>query len=103
LLRQLRGPIIALLDNSSTHKGDPIEQFQRQHRRLLVEYFPSYALELNPDKGVWSLPKRELANSCPRDTDELMEDILCSIKGIRSSPEKLRGCILQSDLLGFLH
>jgi hypothetical protein len=30
--------------------------------------------------------------------DELMEDILRSIDGIRASPEKLRGCILQSDL-----
>jgi hypothetical protein len=34
--------------------------------------------------------------------DELMEDILRSIAGIRSSPEKLRGRILQSDLRSFL-
>jgi hypothetical protein len=49
-----------------------------------------------------SLAKRELANSCPKDVDELMEDILCSIEAIRISPEKLRGCILQSDLPSFL-
>ena len=102
LLRHLRGPVIALLDNSSTHKGEPIEQLQRQHRRLQVEYFPSYAPELNPDEGVWSLAKHELANSSPRDVDELMEDILRSINGIGSSPEKLRGCILQSELPLFL-
>jgi hypothetical protein len=58
LLRHLRGPIIALLDNSSTHKGDPIEQLQRRQHRLQVEYFPSYAPELNSDEGVWSLAKR---------------------------------------------
>lgn len=98
LLRHLRGPVIALLDNSSTHKGGPVEQLQRQHRRLRIEHFPAYAPELNPDEGVWSLAKGELANSCPRDVDELMEDILRSINGIRSSPEKLRGCILQSEL-----
>lgn len=98
LLRHLRGPVIALLDNSSTHKGGPVEQLQRQHRRLRIEHFPAYAPELNPDEGVWSLAKGELANSCPRDLDELMEDILRSINGIRSSPEKLRGCILQSEL-----
>lgn len=103
LLRHLPGPLIVLLDNSSTHKGDPIEQLQRQHRRLHIEYFPSYAPELNPDEGVWSLAKRELANSCPRDVDELMEDILRSINRIRSSPEKLRACILQSHLPPFLH
>jgi len=56
----------------------------------------------NPDEGVWSLSKRELANSCPEDVDELMEDILRSIDGIRASPEKLRGCITQSEYLMFL-
>jgi len=99
LLRHLRGPVIVLLDNSSTHKGTPIEQLLGQHLRLRIEHFPSYAPQLNPDEGVWSLAKRELANSCPNDVDELMEDILGSIEGIRSSPQKLRGCITQSDLL----
>jgi len=98
LLRHLRGPLIVLLDNSSTHKGDPIQQLQQHHPRLHIEYFPSYAPELNPDEGVWSLAKRELANSCPCDADELMEDVMRSIDGIRSSPQQLRGCILQSGL-----
>ena len=62
---------------------------------------PLYAPELNPGEGVWSQAKRQLANSCPRDVDELMEDILRSIDGIRTSPEKLRACILQSDLPPF--
>ena len=98
LLRCLRGPIIVLLDNSSTHKGAPLEQLLDQHRRLRIEHFPSYAPELNPDEGVWSLAKRELANSCPNDVDELMEDILGSIEGIRNSAAKLHGCIAQSEL-----
>jgi transposase len=97
LLRHLRGPVIVLLDNSSTHKGGPIEQVLAQHRRLRIEYFPSYAPQLNPDEGVWSLAKRELANSCPNDVDELMKDILGSIDGIRNSQQKLRGCIVQSE------
>ena len=98
LLRHLRGPVIALLDNSSTHKGAPIEQLLRQHRRPRIEHFPAYAPQLNPDEGVWSLAKRELANSCPNGVDELMEDILDSIEGIRNSQEKLRGCIAGSEL-----
>ena len=98
LMRLLRGPIILLLDNSSTHKGKAIEQFFDKYPRLRIEYFPSYAPQLNPDEGVWSLAKRELANSCPKDVDELMEDILGSIDGIRKSQEKLRWCITQSEL-----
>jgi transposase len=98
LLRHLRGPLVVLLDNSSTHKGEPIEQLLGQHRRLRIEHFPSYAPQLNPDEGVWSLAKRELANSCPNDVNELMEDVLGSIEAIRDSPEKLRACIAQSEL-----
>ncbi|PYT99319.1 MAG: hypothetical protein DMG38_11980 [Acidobacteria bacterium] len=60
------------------------------------------APELNPDEGVGSLAKRELANSCPLDVDGLMEDVIGSINRVRTSPEKLRGRILQSDLLKFL-
>ena len=102
LLRHLRGPVIVLLDNSSTHQGEPLEKLLAQHPRLTIEHFPSYAPDLNPDEGVWSLAKGKLANSCPNDVEELMEDVIRSIDGIRASPKKLRGCISQSELPSFL-
>ncbi len=102
LLRHLRGQVIVILDNSSTHQGKPLQQLLRQHDRLHIEHFPSYAPELNPDEGVWSLAKRALANSCPNDVEELVEDVIGSINGIRMSTQKLRGCILQSGLPSFL-
>ena len=95
--------MIALLDNSSTHHGEPLHDLLRRHPRLHIEYFPAYAPQLNPDEGVWSLAKRELAKSCPHDVDELTEDVIRSINAIRTSPEKLRGCIVQSELPSFLH
>jgi transposase len=102
LLRHLRGPIIVLLDNSSTHQGEPLEKLRARHPRLTIEHFPAYAPELNPDEGVWSLAKGKLANSCPRNVEELMDDVISSINGIRASREKLHGCILQSELALFL-
>ena len=102
LLRHLRGFVLVLLDNSSTHKGPPIEDILNWHPRLRIEYFPSYAPELNPDEGVWSQAKRYLANSCPDNGDELLEDVMDSIDRIGKSPSKLRGCIMQSDLPPFL-
>ena len=102
LLRHLRGPVIVLLDNSSTHQGLPLGQLLRRHPRLYIEHFPAYAPELNPDEGVWSLAKRTLANSCPNDLEELVEDVIQSINGIRNSTQKLRGCIVQSELPSFL-
>jgi transposase len=102
LLRHLRGPVIVLLDNSSTHDGSPLKKLLRRHPRLHIEHFPAYAPELNPDEGVWSLAKRDLANGCPLDADQLMDHVIRSINAIRTSPAKLRGCILESDLPNFL-
>lgn len=103
LLGRLRGPVVVLLDNSSTHHHGELEQLLREKRsHLWVEYFPAYAPELNPDEGVWSLSKRELANSRLLDLDELIAEVIRSIEQIRRSPQKLRGCILQSELPVFL-
>ena len=98
LLRHLRGPVVVLVDNSPTHKGEPLDQLLREHPRLRPERFPSYAPELNPDEGVWHLAKHDLANGCPKDLDDLMEDLVRSIERTRTSSKQLRGCVLQSDL-----
>jgi putative transposase len=42
LLRHLPGPVIVLLDNANTHKGEPLEEIRRQHPRLRIENFPAY-------------------------------------------------------------
>lgn len=86
-------PVLALLDNSRTHYVEPLLDLLRQHPRLRMEHFSSYAPEPNSEEGVWSLAKREPAQGCPNDVDELMDDLIRSIDAIRSSPRKLRGCI----------
>lgn len=102
LMRHLKGPLIALLDNSRTHKGDPIGMLRCKHRRLRVEYFPAYAPELNPDEAVWSLAKRSIANSRPDTIDQLAEQVMNALDEIRRSQRKLRSCIDQSPLPLFL-
>ena len=61
LLRYLRGHVIVLLDNSASHKGEPLRALCRRYTRLHLEYLPPYAPELNRDEAVWSLTKRSLA------------------------------------------
>ena len=102
LLRHLRGEVVILLDNSTIHKGEPIEEFQRLHPRLHVEYFPFYAPDLNPDEGVWGQAKQSLANGCSKDLEELTEDVMRAMNAIKSSPDKLRACIAASELPFFL-
>jgi transposase len=102
LLRHLRGHVIAFLDNSTTHKGEPLRNLQRDHPRLHIEYFPSYAPELNPDEAVWSLAKRKLANGRPEDVAELLASVAQALARIAKSSPQLRGCIEQSELPPFL-
>jgi len=103
LLRYLRGHVIVLLDNSSTHKGEPLRELCSRHSRLHLEYFPPYAPELNPDEGVWSLTKRSMANGRPDNVEDLISEIVESMEDVRQSQTRLRGCISQSDLSPFLH
>ena len=102
LLHHLRGHVIVLLDNSSTHNGEPVRELRRRHCRLHLEYFPPYAPELNPDEGVWSLTKRSLANGRPDDVEEMISALVESIERVRHSQARLGGCISRSDLPRFL-
>jgi hypothetical protein len=71
---------------------------RRIYPRLRIEHFPSYAPQLNPDEGVWSLAKRKLANSRPDNVYQLVEQVIDTLEDIRCSPAKLRGCFDQSEL-----
>jgi transposase len=98
VLRHLRGHVIALLDNSNTHRGGPIRELCLKAPRLHVEYFPPYAPELNPDEGVWGILKGKLANGRPDNVEELSRSLQYEFKRLSRSQSKLRGCIRQSEL-----
>ena len=102
LLRHLRGPVFLLWDNGNIHKGDPIRALLRRVPRLRLEFFPSYAPELNPDEGVWSLAKNTLANGRPDDISELKTHLALTMRRTARSQRSLRWCIRQSALPLFL-
>jgi transposase len=98
LLRQIPGPLIVLLDNGKTHRGDAVEELLAHTSRLHLEPFPPYAPELNPDEGVWNHLKRVLANGRP-DTQAALMDVLSEeICALAASQPLLRGCIQQAGL-----
>ena len=53
---------------------------------------------MNPDEGVWSLAKAELANGRPDDVEILAAHLVGSLTRLRRSQRDLRGCIAQADL-----
>jgi transposase len=93
-----RGPVIVLWDNASIHKGPLIRRLCQRVSRLHLEPLPAYAPELNADEGVWGLTEAELANGRPTDLIELEWALRRSLRALRRSPTKLRGCLLQTQL-----
>ncbi|MDD8039997.1 MAG: transposase, partial [Acidobacteriota bacterium] len=102
LLRQIPGPLIVLLDNFNSHRGEPVQELLERTTRLDLIPFPSHAPDLNPDEGVWSLLKRRWANGRPDTVSELMDALSKEIREVTGSQQLLRGCIHQSDLPPFL-
>jgi len=98
LLRQVRGPIVLLWDQGTIHRRREVTAFLRQHPRVRVEYFPSYAPELNPAEFVWTQGDRNLANSAPADLADLRQMLRRSYRKLRGSQYLLWACILASDL-----
>ena len=94
--------MIAILDNSSTHHGEPLAEVQRRHPRLHVEYFPAYAPELNPDELVWAHFKATLANGHPNNLDELLATLCRITKDVCHRPALIRAFIAGSELPSFL-
>jgi len=102
LLMHLRGPVIVIWDNARPHKGKMIRELCQKFKRLHLEPLPPYAPELNPDEGVWSQAKEELANGRPDTFGDLWWDLLDTLDEIAFSPSCLRACIHKSDLPPFL-
>ncbi|MFZ0888479.1 MAG: transposase [Candidatus Binataceae bacterium] len=98
LLRQLRGPIMLLWDGGPIHRGPAVSQVLARHPRLMVERFPAYAPELNPDEQVWNHFKTQLANGCPLSIDQLLDDLSQLARRARRSSQLLRSFVLESDL-----
>jgi transposase len=102
LLHQVRGRLFVLLDNSQTHRGEPVRELLSRTTRLQLIPFPPHAPELNPDEGVWNHLKGALANGRPDNPEELMDVLAEQVCRVAASQSIMRGCIHRSDLPPFL-
>lgn len=102
LLRHLRGHVIVVWDGASIHDPRQHTDLLREYPRLHLERLPAYAPQLNPVEAAWHLTKSPLANGRPDDIWQLGAAVLGSLKGVRASQRKLRGCFKQSELPPFL-
>ena len=102
LLRQLRGPVIVLLDGCSIHRDGKVVEFCRRHRRLQLERFPAYAPELNPEEYVWTQTKQKVSNTCPENRDDLLELTVNALCDVGESQTLLHACLAQAAKHGLI-
>ena len=91
--RHVRGPLIVVQDKLNVHRA-ALKRWQatrpKDAPRVLVEWLPSYAPELNPAEQLWNYGKRvDLANLAPTDRDDLRDHVRRSLIRQRCSPNRL--------------
>ncbi len=61
---------------------------------LTVFHFPSYATDLNPQEGIWSLVKRAIGNLAAANLDQLAAAVKRSLKETQYRPDHIDGCLM---------
>jgi hypothetical protein len=88
--RRVRGPLIIVQDRSSVHQSATklwLATRREDAPRVMVEWLPSYAPDLNPAEQLWNHSKRgTLANLAPHDRDDLRVHVRRSLTSQRHRP-----------------
>lgn len=91
--RHVRGPKIVVQDKLNVHKAGVKRWLAGRPKdapRVMVEWLPSYAPELNPAEQLWNNGKRvDLANLAPADSDDLRRHVRSSLTRQRCRPNLL--------------
>jgi transposase len=98
LKRHLPGPWVLLWDRNKIHsRALAVRAWLVKHPEVVIEDFPAYAPELNPDEMVWGYTKyHQLANFAPADAWELR--LIAELVDLQSKPALLRAFVKHAGL-----
>ncbi|MFJ4091494.1 transposase [Kitasatospora sp. NPDC089913] len=96
---QLGGPIVLVWDNLNTHLAVGMKRYAAEHDWLTVFQLPSYAPDLNPVEGLWSLLRRgPMANTAFTDPDHLTGALRRGLRHIQLRSALIDGCLAGTGL-----
>jgi transposase len=98
LRRTFRTPLVILLDNLKQHKGQDLQTWCASLGDVHLEYFPTYAPELNPAEGVWAHGKCVTAAGRLVDNYTQLELLACEAIQAAHAEHLLRGFIRGTKL-----
>ncbi|MFC9621273.1 transposase [Streptomyces sp. NPDC056930] len=96
---QLKGPIVLVWGNLRTHLMPQMKEFIAANEDwLMVFRFPSYAPDLNPQEGIWSLVRRTIGNLAAANLDQFAAAVKRSLKKTQYRPHLIDGCLMGAGL-----
>jgi transposase len=100
LTRQLPGEWTVVWDRHRIHgKSKAVKTWLAKHPKVVVEDFPPYDPDANPDEWVWSWAKYgELCNLCPADVEELYDAVWAALDNLKHQPHVLASFMLEAGL-----
>jgi transposase len=93
LLRDDRGRVFLILDNSSIHRAKILKEYVAStNGRLTLFYLPPYSPQLNPDEWVWKNVKADrVGRRAGREPGQLFDMACNALDRLRKSPRIVRG------------
>lgn len=86
-------------DNVRPHLTRNIREFIETNAGWLTVFqLPVYAPDLNPQKGIWSLVKREVGNLAAADLSQVTRAVKRKLKQIQYRPGVVDGCLAGTGL-----
>jgi transposase len=100
LTQQLPGEWTVVWDGNRIHrKSKVVQAWLAQHPKVVVEDFPPYDPDANPDEWVWSWAKYgALCNLCPADVEQLYDAVLVALDSLKHQPCLLASFVLDAGL-----
>lgn len=96
---QLGGPIVLVWDNVRLHLTKPLREFIDANAAWLTVFqLPTYAPDLNPQEGIWSLVKRDIGNLAAANLGEVTRAVKHRLKQLQYRPDAIDGCLAGTGL-----
>lgn len=105
LLRHLPGRLLIVWDGLRQHRSRMVREFVAEQRgRIVLEFLPGYAPELNPTEYIWGhLKQHELPNFCPKNLWELGHFARRALRRMRRRPTLVTSFWKQAGLFDYCH
>ncbi|MFF1278833.1 transposase [Streptomyces marokkonensis] len=85
-------------DNVRLHLTAGMREFVDANAEWLTVFqLPTYAPDLNPTEGVWSLVKRDIGNLAAADLGQITRAVKRNLL-LQYRPEAIDGCLAGTDL-----